>query len=455
MKTDFAKYAGMRICVAVSGGRDSMALLHRLLACAGDYGIKVCALNCNHKIRGVASDNDSLFVEDFCARLGVPLLTFVRTGDFDLSEKSARQWRQQCYLKAFENCVLPNGERWLAADAVATAHHMDDNAETVIFNLARGAAVAGLAGIYDREVKGADGKTHKIIHPLISCTRAEIDEYVKANAVPFVDDESNFADGYTRNKLRHNVLPQLEKAVPDAVKAIYRLSRIAAEDEEYFNRLIEEKNVISYKGGCAEICFCEERALFKRAAVKVVKERFLKSDYTAEHAENLYNLQFAENGKKFEFLHLTAYKEEGKIVISADDGENVPYEECKFYEYLSSGESQFGGQYLVFKRDYGGNLTGGRQTKLLKFDLNAVPENAVIRFIKSGDVFQKFGGGTKKLGDYFTDKKVPVRLRGSIPLIAVGNEILVVCGVEISQKVKVEKNSNIIFAECRDYAAKN
>lgn len=454
MKTDFAKYAGMRICVAVSGGRDSMALLHRLLACAKGYGIKVCALNCNHKIRGAASDRDSLFVEEYCASAGVPLYKFVRTGDFDLSENSARQWRQQCYLKAFENGVLPSGERWLAADAVATAHHMDDNAETVIFNLARGTAVAGLAGIYDREVKSADGKTHKIIHPFISCTRAEIDEYVRENAVPFVDDESNFTDDYTRNKLRRNVLPQLENAVPDAVKAIYRLSRIAAEDEEYFNRLIEEKNIISYCGGCAEICFIKERAVFKRAAVKVVKEKFLKSDYTAEHAENLYNLQFAENGKKFEFLHLTAFKEDGKIIICADDSENALTEERKFYEYLSSGKTQFGGQYLAFKRDCGENSADGEKKKILKFDLNAVPVNAVIRFMKSGDVFQKFGGGTKKLGDYFTDKKVPVRLRGSIPLIAAGNEILVVCGVEISQKVKVEEKSAVIFAECRDYALK-
>lgn len=430
-----------------------MALLHCLLNGAKEYGISVCALNCNHKIRGASSDRDSAFVKEYCEKFAVPLITFVRAEGGDNSENGARSWRQQCYYEATESKILQSGEKWIVPDAIATAHHMDDNAETVIFNLARGTAVAGLTGIYDREITRADGKKLKLIHPLIGCTRAEIDEYVKRNAVPFVDDESNFADGYTRNKLRHNVLPQLENAVPDAAKAIYKLSRIAAEDEEYFDKLIEEKKFVSFDGENAVIEFCAERAVFKRAAVKIVKEKFSKCDYTAEHAENLYNLQFAENGKKFEFLHLIAFKEGSKIIICPEKVDKTEENEQPFAEYLTSCKVEFGGQYLAFKRDCNKDLKNGEQMKIIKFDLNAVPKDAVIRFMKSGDVFCKFGGGTKKLGDFFTDRKIPVRVRKNVPLVASGSEILVVCGVEISDKIKVKDNSDVVFAVCKNYAA--
>ncbi len=418
---DLSKYANKRICVAVSGGRDSMALIHFVYTRMHEYGITLSALNCDHKIRGEASARDSALVEGWCLERKIPLMKFVWDYEGAKTEQSARLWRRECYKRALETC----------ADFVATAHHMNDSAETVLFNLARGSAVAGLSGITDGE---------GIIHPLTGCTRKRIDEYVSENNVPYADDETNFSDGYTRNKIRHNVLPELEKAVPGATGNIYRFSRLASEDEEYFKKVINERNIFRVTPFGAEILFCES-VIFKRAAVQAVKY-FNRTDYTCEHLDRLYLLAQAEKNKKFEFLGLTAYAATGKIFIT-DGGPQCG--EIPFKEY--NGDNFFGQRLIISPTVQGGG-------KVLKFDADALSDGAVIRFKRDKDKFRKFGGGTKSLGDYFTDKKIPLWVRGRIPLIADGSEILAVCGVEISDGIKIcESTKNACCIISGDYTS--
>lgn len=423
---NLAKYAKMKICVAVSGGKDSMALLHYLHVHAKEYGITLSALNCDHKIRGDASARDSAFVKRWCGERSIPLISFVWEYEGNKTETSARLWRLECYKKSIE----------LGADAVATAHHLNDNAETVLFNLARGSGLSGMAGITD----GA-----YIIHPLINLSRAEIDDYIADNAIPFVEDETNFTDGYTRNKIRHNVLPELEKAVPGAAKGIFRFSRLAAEDEEYFNGLITGRNLVNKTPHGVEVAFCNEKVIFRRATLKaLVAAKPDVKDYTSDHLERLYSLQFSENGKRFGFLGLTVYKEEGKLVITTD-ADGFP-EEIPFCNY--SAKNFCGQPFAVC------DSADAADGKVLKFDPGKIPQTAVIRFMNAGDKFTKFGGGTKSLGDYFTDKKIPVRLRKIIPLIADGSEILAVGGVEISDKIKItDTTKKINYLVCADYSA--
>lgn len=404
-----------------------MALLHILLDSAEKYGLRICALNCDHRIRGEQSAADSAFVREYCRNNGVPLVFYEREESGVTGEESARNWRISCYKKAVKPCVLENGEKWEGADAVATAHHLDDNAETVLFNLARGAYLAGLEGITDEVVDGL-----RIIRPLISVTREEIDGYVAENGIPYVDDLTNFGDDYTRNKLRHNVFPALEEAVPGAAKALFRFSRLAADDEEYFAKKI--RSIIKNTDGGYKIAVPEEKVIFRRAALSIVARAFGKKDYTSEHAEALYNLQFAENGKKFEFLGLTAFKENGYVAITKNAAGEDSGEEA-FAAILKSGRSEKFGLCLGFAE------SACRGGKPLKFDLSAIPENAVIRYRREGDRFTKFGGGTKSLGDYLTDKKIPARVRGKLPLVACGNEVLIICGVEISDRVKVTERT--------------
>ena len=418
---DLGVYANSNICVALSGGRDSMALINFIYTHMHEYGITLSALNCDHKIRGEASARDSAFVEKWCKERDIPLLKFVWDFDGAKTEQSARLWRRECYKTALGGAV----------DFIATAHHMNDNAETVLFNLARGSGIAGLAGITDSE---------RIIHPLIACTRAQIDAYIAENDIPYVEDETNFSDDYTRNKIRHNVLPELERAVPGAVGNIFRLSRLAREDEKYFDSVIEEREIFKITPFGAVISLCES-VIFKRAALKAIK-CFGRKDYTSEQLCSLYLLASGQKNKKFEFLGLTAYGGEGKIVIT--QGKKNLFET----PLASYSGTTFCGQKLVVSAAV---QDGG---KMLKFDADSIPEGAVIRFKRDGDKFKKFGGGTKSLGDYFTDKKIPLWVRDSIPLIAVDSEVLAVCGVEISDRIKISENTeNAAYIVAYDYAA--
>ncbi len=445
MKPELAAYRGKKICVAVSGGRDSMALLHCLNACKEELGIYLTALNCDHMMRE-SSAGDSAFVKAKCEEWGVPLICFKAEGLNLKTEAEARDWRRNCYFFAAKGVDGSGKKLTSGADFVATAHHLDDNAETVLFNLARGSALSGVEGITDSVITNEEGDELNLIHPIISCTREEINAYIAENGIPYVDDETNFSDAYTRNYIRNNVLLSLEKAIPGAAKAIYRFSRIAAEDEEFFRAEIERRGILKFEGDAAVILKCE-KPLFSRAAVAAVKGFFKKIDYTSAQVDALYKLCSAENGKKFEFLGLTAYREERGISIKKDEAEKA-VESIRFSDYVCGNSSIYGGQFLKFTEESGEN-DDFKDKKILKFDLAAIPETAVIRFAESGDKFTKFGGGTKSLGDFFTDKKIPVRLRKTIPLIADGKEVYAVCGVEISDKIKVtDKTLHVGYIIC-------
>lgn len=430
MKIDLSKYANTNICVALSGGRDSMALLHYLLAHCGEFGINVTAVNFDHKMRGESSAQDSVFVKEYCKEHGVPLLFYEWNDEVQKTEGSAHVWRRERYAQAAEHFKA----------AIATAHHLNDNAETVLFNLARGSGLSGMTGIADVEISE---RGLKLIRPLIGCSREEIDAYIGENGIPYVDDQTNFTNDYTRNKIRHNVLPELERAVPNAAKAIYRFSRIADEDEEYFKNLVEERALVKHTPLGYEITHCAEKPVFKRAVLQILTNCGIK-DYTFENFERLFKLQFAEKGKKFEFLGLTAFKEEGKIAICIDFLHEYSNASRPF---VKEGLIALSGQLVRIGREkyFEGEIDGEfLNAKILKFDVDKIPESAVVRFMRQGDEFKKFGGGTKSLGDYFTDKKIPVRIRKYIPVIADGSQILIVCGVEISENVKVDENTETV-----------
>ena len=458
VKIDLSKYANLNICVAVSGGRDSMALLSYLLEHGVEFNISVCAVNFDHKIRGESSARDSAFVSAYCHEKGVPLLFFEWDEDIAKTETSAHNWRFSKYCQAVLPEILPDGTLWKGADAVATAHHLNDNAETVLFNLARGSGLAGLTGIGDLNFTSGN-KPWKLIRPLAEVSRKGIDGYVLQNSIPFVDDETNFTEDYTRNKIRRRVLPELEKAVPDASKAIYRFSRIAAEDEEYFENLINERGLTVKTPYGYEILHCPEKPVFKRAALNVLRGEGVR-DYTCEWLDKLYSLQFAQKGKKFEFSEYTAYCEDGKIAICISNPRGNPGECIPFSEYVEDRRKSFSGRQLYFgKEEYigkeegfdGGNA-GTSLVKTLRFDFGKIPGNADIRFMRTGDVFEKFGGGRKNLGSYFTDVKIPVRIRKNVPVVASGSEILIVCGVEISDKVKIDGGTeNVAICAAEDY----
>lgn len=229
---------GERVVVALSGGPDSVALLHVLLELRGALGLEVFAAHLDHMIRGEESYRDYLFVVDLCYELGVPLhAERMPVPDLVGKGESLEECARRVRYGFFERAMARFG-----ADLLATAHHRDDQAETVLHHVLRGTGLEGLRGILPRR--------DRFIRPLLCASRAEIMGYLEAKGLPFVLDSTNEDPSYTRNRIRKELLPYLERAFNPSVKeALWRLSQLARMHGEIVEELVEAERTRLFREG--------------------------------------------------------------------------------------------------------------------------------------------------------------------------------------------------------------
>jgi tRNA(Ile)-lysidine synthase len=220
---------GGLILAAVSGGADSMCLLTALMELTRTRDFSLAVVHYNHRLRGGASDEDARFVERFCREQGIRC--FVGAGDvagYALqnglgTEEAAREMRYDYFFSVAEE---------QGAEKIATAHTADDNAETILMNLTRGTGLRGLCGI--PPTRG------KLIRPLLAVTRAEVENALQAQSVPYTEDATNAETIYTRNKIRHQVMPVLKEINPNFPANLRDFSERLRRDEDYLCSLAEE-----------------------------------------------------------------------------------------------------------------------------------------------------------------------------------------------------------------------
>ncbi len=199
---------GETVLVGFSGGPDSVCLLHFLHYLAGKKHFDLAAVHVHHGLRGAAADADARFCRDVCKQWDIPFLLYKKNvralaKKLDLStEHAARKARYEAFAQAAKKT---------GACKIALGHHLDDQAETVLLNLLRGTRAEGLCGIPVRRMLN---KTTEIVRPLLCITRAEVEEYLKENDLCCVTDQTNFDEVYTRNWIRRELLPMLEKKQP-------------------------------------------------------------------------------------------------------------------------------------------------------------------------------------------------------------------------------------------------
>lgn len=424
MNNFFDKYgfSDKKIGVALSGGRDSVALAYALKK----GGYDVIAVNVEHGIRSENSLKDSAFVRDFCVLYDIPLyqesvdsLSFASDNGYTV-EQAARILR----YKVFENAIQEG-----VCDVVALAHHRDDQAETIFMRIIRGTGVNGLCGM--RAVRGS------YIRPLLECPREDIDEYVAQNGIKYVDDETNFCTDYTRNYLRAE-LAELKKRFPSVCRNFARLSQNAAEEEDFVNSFIPDVEVV---GGEVRLNICDLKDEFvaKRLIVKAVNELGVTQDIESRHFPIVLALADAQNGKMIELTHGICVHKDGNSLVftkneSLSEKSQTVFEVREFDDFGVSAQRSN-------REEYGQQKGKGA----LFIDGDKVPQNAVLRYRKEGDFIEKFGGGTKSLGDFLTDRKVPLRKRDTLALLALGDEVLAIFGVEISKKVAIDNDTKNIL----------
>lgn len=425
---DLSLFADKKICVAVSGGVDSVALLHYLKANEKKYGYRLCVVHCEHGIRGEESLADARFVADLCEKSGLESYFFsencptLANREKVSLETAARNFRRNAFRE-----IVQTGK----ADFIATAHHLNDEAETVLFRLARGTS-SGVRGM--EEISGYT------LRPFLSWTKSEILAYAAKNGLAYREDGTNADVEITRNKLRLEVLPKLEESVSGATKNIVRFAaRYAADDDLLYEYA---KNILFQEDEGYRVAFNEKKPLFCRACLLAVKGLGLEKDYTAVHLEDVFRLQSLERGAQITLpKDIVAEKRLNGVVFYKKNTtpvlENSP---SKRFDKIGFD----GGRYEVILSEE--PIFDDNEWKILRFDEEKLPRDATFRFRKDGDYIQRFGGGKKTLKKFFNEKQIPVFERGRLPLVAgVDDEVLIVCGVEISEKIKIDESTRKVL----------
>ena len=422
--------AGETIAVACSGGKDSMALLHYLWSNRKELGCKVVAVNVDHGIRENSAD-DSAFVKNFCKKNGIEIYSFkVNAIKYSEDKKvSLEQGARECRYKVFEG-VIHKG----LANKVALAHHLQDQAETILLNLFRGTGIAGASGMdYIRD--------NIFIRPMLNTPQTSIMAYMGANEIPFVEDETNTEDEYNRNYIRNKIMPLLRSRWQGVDKSIANFGNNCREDEKYIQSTIS-KDAIIVEDGLARInasYFVYSDAYVFRLILSALKKIGIATNIETKHLKMIKSMAIeAENGTKISLVNGLSVIKEYNFITFTNRRVKTSHKKYKF----KKGKLDISG-YGLIETITTRKFEIGKYTHLI--DASKLPKDAEWRFRKDGDMFEKFGGGTKSLSDYLIDKKVPVRLRAITPVLAVGNEILIIAGVEISNKLKVDKNTKVAY----------
>ncbi len=252
------------VIAALSGGADSVALVYALYMLRGELDFSLCACHVNHNLRGEESDRDEMFVRRLCRFLDIPLyVRNIRVKDFMQKHDSLEECARRLRYDFFEEISAgENGNNKL----IATAHTASDNCETVLINMTRGTALSGICGI--PPVRG------NIIRPLLYCTRAEIEQFCRENALDYVTDSTNLCDDYTRNKIRHGVIPRLIEINPSFADAIGRLTQSLLLDDSYLDGIAQNAKKNAEKDGKYNVKLLSEldECILRRVVTMIFKE---------------------------------------------------------------------------------------------------------------------------------------------------------------------------------------
>ncbi|MBC8587941.1 tRNA lysidine(34) synthetase TilS [Paratissierella segnis] len=434
---------GDNVVIGLSGGPDSMALLYCLYEIQKELDFNIVAAHVNHGVRGEDALIDQLFTEDVCNRLKIPYHTINVDMNKYGKEKgiTAEEAGRELRYGFFRNLLKD-----LGGGKIAVAHNKNDQAETLLMRIMRGTGIDGL--------KGMEFKSGDIIRPILNISRDEIEKFIKTNDIETVLDKTNLFPIYSRNKVRLELIPYIEKNFnSNIIEALWRLSQTSSLDVEFLDDYCEKKFKLMVKE-IQDDCIIIDGDLFG-SEQKGIKQRLLRmfvlkltgslQGFTEQHIVLMLDL-FTElvTGKQINLpLGLTARVSYDELIIERE--RSFKYEG---FEYkLGMGENYFKDLNLKFKLSLIDNYDGFKMGKDRKyFDFNKIRGNLYIRNRKFGDVFVPLGMvGSKKIKDYFIDKKIPRDKRDRIPLLVDGEDIIWIIGYGISDRYKIDKDTTKIL----------
>lgn len=426
---------GDELILGVSGGADSMMLLHYFFSHQEEYGVSLKVAHIHHGLREAAT-LDAQLVEEICQKYGI---SFFRhdcdikqiAKERKLSEEEAG--REERY-NFFISLLNENGK-------IVTAHNMNDQAETMLMRFVRGTDVTGLAGILPQR--------EKIIRPLLCLTREEIEAYCKTQGIRYRDDETNFKPIYTRNKMRLECIPYMKDQFnPSIITVLGKHSELYQEEEDFLavhTKELFESCLIpneDYLVLSQERMQGIHRYMQKRVILMAIESLVHRKDITSKHIESALELLLMQVGKE---IHLPY-----DLIVRKDYQGLVFIKATKKLEYcmsLNEGtqfikEAQLEVELRLISHERIGQNNENIYTKYI--DYGKIKNGLQIRTRKSSD-FIKLAGGSKKLKKLFTDDKISRSIRDTLPLIVDGNEVVWIIGNRLSTNYYITDDTKEIL----------
>lgn len=414
---DFAPLRGKRVLIALSGGADSVALAALLAEAREEYALTLFAAHMDHAIRPQSAE-DAAFCRELCRRLEIPFHEIrvdvpaeaARTGEG--LETVARRLRYR-WLREVKEAV--------GADAIALAHHMDDQAETVLMHLARGTGPEGIGGMRER--------SGDLVRPLLGLRKRELTAYLEARCIPWREDATNALADTPRNALRLHGIPELEKSYPQMTLALARYAEAAQIESDYLSGLADaflaERRASGPYGKYLGLQPPPPRAILRRAIRRICGESLgweklvaLEALCAARHGRlEISGSLAAERGRRGLYLlqNRPASTAQAALALSGPTAlENL----CEIAAEAAPPVP----------------IANDPLSQVLDADTLV---GAVVRTRRAGDRIRPLGCGEKLLSDFFTDKKVDRPLRDCVALVAKGRDVLWACGLGIAEGAKL------------------
>ncbi len=419
------------LLIAVSGGLDSAVLC----ALCKEAGFNFSIAHCNFKLREEESDRDEMFVKNMAAEMKVPF--FVTSFDTIAEakknktaiEETARNLRYNWFLQIISDSKLT--EKPLKF--LLTAHHADDNIETVVMNFFRGTGIRGIRGIQPRQ--------NNIVRPLLFARQKELEEYAVAYNVAFVTDSSNATNDYTRNLFRNEILGSIEKVYPEALKNILKNIERFADVEYLYDESMEQIIAKLVERNGTELHVPVLKLLKTKPLNTVIYEIIKDAGFTAAQVQDVEKLLYSESGKYIKSATHIILRNRNWLIIAplsrAETTTNIVLEE---------GDNNvvfYGGILSLTKTALPENLI--KNANMVYIDGSELHYPLLLRKWKTGDYFYPLGmSKKKKLSRFFIDQKLSLLQKGQVWVLESNKKIVWVVGYRIDDRFKVTSNSKQI-----------
>ena len=422
--TEIGLESNAKILLALSGGIDSMALLYLLY----ESGFSIEVAHCNFQLRGIDSEADEQFIRESCSALNIPV--HVKRFDTDKQAKSegisiqmaARNIRYSWFEELRKECNL---------DWIATAHHRDDQVETILMNLARGTGLKGMHGILPRQ--------NKIIRPLLFSDRTMIEDWMQEQKHAFREDGSNASLKYVRNKLRHQVVPILKELNPSLSSTIQENTERFAASEINLSYFLEKErgSILKQKGEVQHISISE---LMKFPAPFSILFYFL-SEYGFNDWKAINQILTSDPGKVIFSKTHELLKDRNELVLR-----EIKTQDTNIFEIFEDTEQILVPISLNFNTLDIKNFTLDKSKHLAALDYEKLKFPLALRKWKKGDIFYPLGmRGKKKLSDFFIDEKFSLFEKENTWLLCSQGEIVWVVGHRMDERFKLVEPSQKVY----------